>query len=390
MRTRSITESAGTAGMNYADTAGIGDHPGTSPFNYHTCIDEVGSRLESHDLDIVHRTSALWWVSGVINGFWHMDNFCVAPLADGSFWPGYLSGSLAPNVPVPSLNSALSQGLAITNPNKPSVDIPVFIKELGDIPRMLRDWGKVLLKKPTFAGKVNLNEVPRSVASRYLEWEFAIKPFLSDVAKMLDFQGQVEKKLATLRNLKDPLASSFTGTVYTDSKDSPQWTDYATSVYQESRQVQHRDVADRRMWVSTRWKPTVPIPVTDAELYWLAVRLAYGLDISLATLWEAMPWSWLIDWFSNVGDLAAAHRNTVPVDNSDSCVMLHTKVTRRIENLIVTPPSTLILRVNPYTYERKQRWALGSVDPVLEFNLPFLDSRQAAILGSLAVLKLKR
>lgn len=32
-------------------------------------------------------------------------------------------------------------------------------------------------------------------------------------------------------------------------------------------------------------------------------RKVYGLTITPADLWEAMPWSWLIDYFSNVGDI---------------------------------------------------------------------------------------
>lgn len=32
------------------------------------------------------------------------------------------------------------------------------------------------------------------------------------------------------------------------------------------------------------------------------LRMTYGLDFSVSTLYELMPWSWLLDWVTNVGD----------------------------------------------------------------------------------------
>lgn len=35
----------------------------------------------------------------------------------------------------------------------------------------------------------------------------------------------------------------------------------------------------------------------------IAYMRALGLRVNPSTVWKVMPWSWLVDWFSNVGDV---------------------------------------------------------------------------------------
>jgi hypothetical protein len=127
------------------------------------------------------------------------------------------------------------------------------------------------------------------------------------------------------------------------------------------------------------------MPDSDEELYKLAVRLVYGLDISFASLWEAMPWTWLIDWFSNVGDIINANRNTMPVSHEDSCLM-YTTTTRivNVEWVYRIPACTYTVRPAPFRYERKTRTVLPNV-AMPEFAVDIIDQRRASILSSLAV-----
>jgi hypothetical protein len=42
---------------------------------------------------------------------------------------------------------------------------------------------------------------------------------------------------------------------------------------------------------------------TDPNWRWNAAVHLFGLKPSPSVLWEIIPWSWLIDWCSNVGDV---------------------------------------------------------------------------------------
>jgi hypothetical protein len=313
----------------------------------------------------------------------------VASVVSVAGFQNYTNTTMAPQASKPSNNSAYAEGLSKTNPNTPQVDLPLFIWELKDIPRMLKAWGDALYSKPTFSAGKNLNSLPKAVASRYLEYQFGIAPFLSDLAKILDFQAQVQKKLDQLDRLDKPGGSVRSGTVYKDEyiHSFVHGPNYATSLYQEGRQVWHQDTVARKMWVSTKWVPQVTIPRTADDRRSLATRLAFGLDISFSLLWEAMPWSWLFDWFSNVGDLLNLTRNILPVKFSDSCLMDYTVLRRLLHHVSFGAGSSLQIEMPKFLYEEKLRTPMGSGLPQIEFGVPFLNGTQVAILSALTVLK---
>jgi hypothetical protein len=233
-----------------------------------------------------------------------------------------------------------------------------------------------------------LKELPRSAASRYLEYQFAILPFLKDLKGLLDFQASVQSRLTQLDRLGSPGGSVRSGTVYQDENFNPAVAGptYVSGLYQENRRITYQDKVNRKMWVSTNWTPLIPIPQTVEDRRWLATRLAFGLEVSFSTLWEGMPWSWLIDWFSNVGDLLNLTRGVLPCKFSDSCLMDHTRLSRVLKSTLPGAGS-LQIRMPPFLYDQKVRTPMGSGLPQVEFGLPVLTGRQTAILGALAVLK---
>lgn len=362
-------------------TAGLGPTMGQAGTVSGNCTDVVGNYNGPNALTLTKFYSVKWWASGKINGFWDMDNFSVTRTQ-----PSFA----APSSPAPSDNTALTRGLAATNPNRPYVDSPVFVFELKDIPEMIKKWGEDLAhskKLITGGGKSLWKDYPRKVGEKYLEWNFGLAPLFSDLGKMVDFAGATDRKIKVLNKLGDPSDSSYSAHVWSDEVETGPWTDYASSIYQEHRRVVSYDVTSRKKWVSTIWRPVSPLPDmgSNANRY-RAFKLAYGLDFSPAQVWEAMPWSWLVDWFSNVGDCFNANRNTIPVEHSGSCIMTETRYSKRIDHFLnVGAHDSLSLRLPPYTRVEKLRTVMGSATTWPEFNLPFLTGKQLSILGSLAV-----
>jgi hypothetical protein len=101
-----------------------------------------------------------------------------------------------------------------------------------------------------------------------------------------------------------------------------------------------------------------------------------------------MPWSWLIDWFTNVGDYVAAHNNRLGLKATDIAIMRHTQqFVDHVEKL--SGPSDLeLLQTSKATWERKRRSRYVG-NPVIKFQIPFLDLGQLSILAALAVSRLK-
>jgi hypothetical protein len=297
---------------------------------------------------------------------------------------------VAPSKPEPNDNQMLSRGLAQTNPNRPDIDLPLFIFELRDIPEMIREWGFAILRTKNRwtmpNGSDPLRDVPAAAGSRYLEYKFGIEPVYNDLLKMLDFQSKVDKRIRSLRNLSEGVSTRH-ATVYSDTAEETSWSSaLLTGLYQETSRVRWRMRTDRRYWVSTRWVTDMPLPESDAELKSLAYRLVFGVHgLSLDTLWNSLPWSWMIDWFSNVGDIVASTRNHVPVNHFGSCIMKHTRKAFAAWEWVNEPSGgKQTLQPIDSLGETKSRYA-APLFVYPEFYLPLLTGGQLSILSALAI-----
>lgn len=106
----------------------------------------------------------------------------------------------------------------------------------------------------------------------------------------------------------------------------------------------------------------------------------------VATAWELFPWSFMIDWFSNVGDLITAANNTVPVEASSVNCMQHrmTSVSwSRADYENDFSGGTAL-----FTRETKRRDV--SFGPGLTLSLPLLSGGQLSILGALSASRASR
>jgi hypothetical protein len=366
-----------------------------------TCADVVDGTRNPHVLRIDHISNHRYSLHGISAP--NSSSFCWH--YNGYNMNGGALGHVATTSVEPSDNVTLSTTLARTNPSRPHVDVPLLVFELKDIVPMLHDAGKKVLARRSYIidennfGKEKLLRIPRGmrddlpylpryIGEKYLEWHFAIKPLLDDMAKLMQFTQAVEKKYSQLRRLQSGGSSGGHAVVWEDAVKGSFITGPATPLYQEANNVRYRIETTRRKWGTCVWIPTVSIPPqTHQETLGQALRLTFGLDVSFATVWNAMPWSWLADWFSNTGDIFDGNRNTIPVRHDGSCVM-EQAISRLVDFSKTSGPGTLQGRLNPYPLRAaKLRTVVGSASPIPEFNLPFLNGKQLGILASLVVTK---
>ncbi len=382
-RDRYRTRTVASDGVAIAINSSLTDQHFGPTTVFEEIIDFVGNRGGDNPLLHWREASCGALISGVIPGYWDCRNipFPNSHVGWTDFWQQY------PKVPPASDNHLFLQGKAQGNPNRPSVDLPVFLFELRDIPGMIKDWGDDIKRAGRISGGQYLTESPAAVAKRYVEYQFGIKPVIDDVKKMLDFQKSVERKLKAVENLSKRGVENSNNTVYEDERTTHEGVSLLSALYMESRTARTKTTINRKYWTSTRWEATGDIPRTSEDKYQLAVRLAYGLDISFATMWEAMPWSWLIDWFSDIGLAMQQTRGTIPVRAARQCLMKKTWISMNIMEVYSEFPVTVT--PIPEQSVHRERVLAGPVLNV-DWNLPFLTGSQAAILSSLAVLKGQR
>jgi hypothetical protein len=342
-----------------------------------TCKDHVGNFTVVNPLDIEYYDR----VFPVLNGK-RYSGLGVLQREFIGFPIGYRPAvpdprNVFPELTLLQLNQLAWEVLARTNPSRSHVNVPAALGELRDIPQLVKGWGGGLLKK---------------IAKGNISWRFGVKPMIGDIKKLMNFAGAVEQRMRYLRKLRDGKTIRKRVNLST-----------ATSSSASSNLLLHSNGATLRgdvqtyyaakAWGTAEWKlqPDADLPtLDDAELKKLAQRLALGISTrgALEAAWELTPWSWFVDWFSNVGDIMAATNNTVPCTWGRVAVMRHSE-------------SRMSVTHNPTgsdtwpTYEgwyrlhrrRKERWNASPVIPVPLPYLPLLDKGQLSILLSLAALR---
>lgn len=251
-----------------------------------------------------------------------------------------------------------TQAVARSNPSRPYVDIPVNILELGDIVRTIRRQGLDTLAQ---LGRQNLR------------YQFGIAPLVGDLVKIANFGDQVQRRIRFMERLQSAngLRRTMTMGSWQNMASSSQvmqsnqffWTD---TVYQTTIQ---------RIRAHVRWLPGTDYrALSTSDRQRLALRGALGLTVDYSTLWEVLPWSWLVDWCSNVGQFMATTRNIIPATLSGVHIMRETYSEFTTNGGLNSP-----IRVVLHTKSRVPSF----VAPVAHF--PFLSAGQMSILGSLAV-----
>lgn len=190
-------------------------------------------------------------------------------------------------------------------PGKPTVMTGQFVGELHRLP-LFPGLG-------TFATVIKDLEkrslILKAAGSEYLNLTFGWDPFLRDVRDLYRTSRKLNKLLKDLEKDNNKWVSRG-GTVQTDSYSSS-YTTQGTYLY---------PAVWAEMYYSIYGTQTVEYNFTEAA--WFQARFKYYIhnvgtwswkkrtasklfqeNLSPSLVYELMPWSWLFDWFSNLGDV---------------------------------------------------------------------------------------
>lgn len=243
------------------------------------------------------------------------------------------------------LSAQYATGYKLARPDKPAAGLGQFLVELRDLPQVPFRRGAQQFRSLFTRTGGALRNVPRvlvrelsdfrNLGSEYLNGVFGWKPFVNDLRKMYNLQQRLDARIARLVRengkwtrrkaqvksesevVKD--YSRFYGWAYANVRGGPpNWMFDGGTQY---------DITTRwseKVWFSGSFRYYTP-DIGSSQWTVRAKQALFGALPSPETLWEVLPWSWLIDWFTNVGDIYA---NVSPgaVDNlvlGDSFIMKH-------------------------------------------------------------------
>jgi hypothetical protein len=380
-RIRSTSDSSkGVYNYVYAGT-NYGTYNDTGKIQSSTCIDVTGSPNVDHPLTITTLSSNDFLpLGGVVADGPYMGTGFASPYY-GPF-DIYATGHLPFDLGDPSAD--LTRAIARTNPSRPGVTPLTLIQDLVEIPKQLKDVGK-LIKNIKHKNLLTAKET----ANQYLGLKFGWLPLIKDVQDLFSFQQQVHQRIGELNRLYSDTGLHRSIRLGSTGNSSSQ----KGLVLSSNLGVQAYTDLDRSTkvtrWASVRWKPTtVPkFNPSDKDRIMQARELVSGLTTEglLNGLWEVIPWTWVIDWFTDVHGFAMTWSNTVPATPYSACVMQHAKTT---STFVTTPiPGSAAVGGNgQWAYETKERFVGGAS---VNAFLPFIGADRLSIIGSLFVQRFK-
>jgi hypothetical protein len=299
-----------------------------------------------------------------------------------------------PAVTDQTLDSWGTTAISSVIPTKSDVDLAVTAAELvgGGLPKMI---GSGLLKS-------QLKDF-RKLGDEYLNLEFGIKPLISDIQgtaksivesaeriKQLERDsGRLVRRKFTFPLREETFRSTQTGTYPPGWSNTYLWNDYRANTLETTTTYR------TKRWFSGAFTYYLNIGERQrSQLYAAAdnARLLLGVKLDAEVLWNLAPWSWLADWFGNVGDIAT----NLSYFSRDGLVMPYGYImaessverTSRFTKLTWRDPAAPKTITDVQRFHRKQRrqanpFGFGLTDMVL-------DTRQTSILAALGITRVPR
>lgn len=217
----------------------------------------------------------------------------------------------------------VNQLLAKTHPFRSEYSVPVSMVELLDIPSM----AKIIAK--SFSGLAG---------SSYLSYRFGFPQFVQDIQTLSGITKALESRVKEYSslNLHGGLRRNVKlgENTYRDSGRQTIWSTWGHFVTADVTSSRKYIVRGSVRW---RWKDGADISLTKLEAFNEAVKAVFDLEeLDATTMWNAIPWTWLVDYFVDVSSWLQANENTNWVEPYDISIIRRYKSRTEIDNLEVS------------------------------------------------------
>jgi hypothetical protein len=272
-------------------------------------------------------------------------------------------------------------------PDKPNMNLLNSIYELKDVPGMLHQRF--------------LNHGLAGIGDYYLALKFGWEALLKDCRDFVQTQRNAQKALKQLLHdegkpvrRKINLAHDMSSPIVTGGAGISTFPSFVTYFYGPNGRHTDTEYTGSDIWASARFRYWLPGGPRDVNWTRRMLAAIYGLKPTPAVVYRAIPWTWLVDWFTNIGDVID-NLDTSLVDrlaNDYFYVMRHdyTRSTRTCTGTFFRSPT---MELVDWSATSTLQWGCKSRvagDP-FGFNTPqnALSGVQLSILGALGLSKLR-
>lgn len=323
-------------------------------------------------------TTEFFPFSGTLKG-WFGDVFV---------WEGYKLGSATNLVFLPPRPDITTVALnAITPKLKADMSLPNFIFELKDLRRIIPDMTTIqrtaaaltaIATNPFKGGRRwGVSELSNTVASQHLNAAFGYLPLIDDAFKLVSSINDFNRRLADFKSHGSKLNTGYFKKVY-PAELLLRKTE--NNVMPLSRFRTEHHLVDDSLVCGIKYRYTIPMgPVNVPDIF-----LKYiGFRSNPRILWDAIPFSFIIDWFFGVGKfLEQFDPGAIPVQMHIESAWLTRHSQVQVKTFLETLP-------DPYgVNEWKSGGGLTSRTTIDYYDRKVIDINPS-LLGSLNALALQ-
>jgi len=258
---------------------------------------------------------------------------------------GY-SASFTPPSPDPAKVDAAFRGFAEQMPTQTLM--PNFFWELRHPKEIIKNL--VSLRNKFKPSGMSFKYLRKYLGKRWLAWSFEIKPLIADIQAFLESISAVRKRLLWLQ--KTAGTPTIVRKWWREHIDVPEEPEFyfgpvplgpyisfdAMRLY--SRSLQYSYTVKYVVGCTIHHN----VAVVDDFLNLTSGLLAYfGFNRPLSIIWEAIPWSWLIDYFVKIGNLLDTVKSSDPfpgqINLTNGWVSTKVEHVSQIRSCRIQPPS---------------------------------------------------
>lgn len=233
---------------------------------------------------------------------------------------------------MPTVAGSCSKVYARLKPKLEHAGLAVALLESRDMPGMLKTTARGFhdawslmgggIKGSRFSGMK-----PKNLADQFLNHQFGWRPFLNDLRQIHDTYQNSKKYIDEITRNNNTWVRRARTISHVDSevrvsRNAGLWFEPWHSNMNSmctpvsipglgsvSQYVDYFEQFTTREWAVGSFKfyrPEFDRSLSSYDTDWYTMQRylkLYGMQCNPSTIWKATPWSWLIDWFSNVGDL---------------------------------------------------------------------------------------
>jgi len=336
------------------------------------------------------------------------------PAYEGSFIPTVATGSGSPwwfgylDVQQSNFLALKNQGAAAWNklrPDLPDFTVATSILELKDLPGMLKSAVQDV-RRNMQQHRANYRSTMSNAGQYYLALQFGWLSLIRDIQNFLNALKSKDDRLRQLiRDEGKPVrrrvsmqdnreVTLHSSSVDTFGSGSTMYPLLVTQCYGRGTTQELERVSHSKTWCEGSFSYMLPPGPRDLKWRKKMMRRIMGSRITPDVAYELIPWSWLADYFTDLGQFVKAVSSGV----ADRCYANYAYI-MKTESFVGTYSTTMKVRTNldatsitEVQSSNRQEQVSKMRVPASPFGFGFKQSdlsvRQAAILGALGLSRL--